>query len=266
MRAIGSHQSARPKSEIWLTPPFVLEALGAFDLDPCAADPRPWDTARCHFTKTDDGLSREWLGRVWLNPPYSSAALARWLARMAAHDHGTALIFARTETETFFRHVWEGASGLLFLERRLHFHVAADTWFPRKDRDGNEIEPIFVPAGGRAPANAGAPSVLCAYGPADCERLAASHLDGAFVPLRLVGLVRIADPMKPGTWAQEIEAVMAELDRPVPLSDLYRAFARNRKTAGNPNWRAKIRQQLQRGPYRRASRGVWEREERSANA
>lgn len=29
------------KSDIWLTPPHILDALGPFDLDPCAPDPRP---------------------------------------------------------------------------------------------------------------------------------------------------------------------------------------------------------------------------------
>jgi len=28
-------------TEVWLTPPYILEALGAFDLDPCASLDRP---------------------------------------------------------------------------------------------------------------------------------------------------------------------------------------------------------------------------------
>jgi hypothetical protein len=43
---------------------------------------------------------------------------------MADHDHGTALLFARTETDAFRRYIWEAASGLLFLYGRLHFHDA----------------------------------------------------------------------------------------------------------------------------------------------
>ena len=27
--------------------------------------------AKVFYTKDDDGLSKEWWGRVWLNPPYS---------------------------------------------------------------------------------------------------------------------------------------------------------------------------------------------------
>ena len=29
----------------WLTPPNILRALGAFDLDPCAPEKRPWEMA-----------------------------------------------------------------------------------------------------------------------------------------------------------------------------------------------------------------------------
>ena len=53
----------------WLTPPEILEALGPFDMDPCASQFQPWRTAAQQFTIEDDGLAREWQGRVWCNPP-----------------------------------------------------------------------------------------------------------------------------------------------------------------------------------------------------
>lgn len=156
--SMGSHQSTRMISDTWLTPPGIINALGPFDLDPCAApEPRPWPTAARHLVRADDGLTAPWSGRVWLNPPYSREA-TRWLARLADHGHGTALVFARTETSWFVEHVWKQATLLLFLAGRLHFHRADGT---------------------RAPANAGAPSVLAAYGDYDAERLASSGLTGA---------------------------------------------------------------------------------------
>jgi len=51
----------------WLTPPEILQALGAFDLDPCASEHQPWPTARQQLTIRDDGLSKPWAGRVWCN-------------------------------------------------------------------------------------------------------------------------------------------------------------------------------------------------------
>ena len=158
---IGGHQSARMKNDEWLTPPHILAALGPFDLDPCAPVVRPWDTAVAHYSVLDDGLKRPWSGRVWCNPPYGKEADA-WMARLADHGDGIALIFARTETAMFFRHVWPKADAVLFLEGRLHFH--------------------FVD-GSRAKANSGAPSVLVSYGQSNAESLKSCGLPGKFVPL-----------------------------------------------------------------------------------
>lgn len=226
-RAIGSHHSATPISTTWLTPPALIDALGgpdSFDLDPCAApQPRPWPTARRMNAEADaDGLAIEWDGRVWLNPPYTASEIALWLRRLADHGTGTALIFARTETEAFRRWVWESASGLLFLFGRLNFHDAA---------------------GIRSPKNAGAPSVLCAYGQDDLDRLAASDLAGAVVPLRFARFV-IVEGLS-GTWSDAMREWLAGQDGPVSLSDAYRHFARHPKSRSNPNWQAKVRQKMQ---------------------
>ncbi len=227
MRAIGSHHSARAQTTTWLTPPRILTALGgadSFDLDPCAAPtPRPWPTALTMNERKDaDGLMIEWFGRVWLNPPYSSAEIGRWLARMADHGRGTALIFARTETSAFQRWVWEQASGLLFIEGRLHFHYLD---------------------GARANANGGAPSVLCAYGQDDMDRLAASDIEGAFVPLRFARLVLVASVDL--SWAEEVRSFLRRQSGPVSVSDAYRHFARHPK-ARSRHWQAKVRQQMRR--------------------
>lgn len=159
---MGAHQSARALTDTWLTPPEILAALGPFDLDPCAApDPRPWPTATRHIARPADGLSAEWppADRVWLNPPYGPQT-GRWLGRLACHGHGTALVFARTETAWFAETVWGLASGALFLHGRIRFC--------RPDgRPGRE--------------NAGAPSVLVAYGDGDARRLRECGLDGTFV-------------------------------------------------------------------------------------
>lgn len=157
--SIGGHQSHRMGKDEWLTPPDILKALGPFDLDPCAPINPPWPMAANHFTILDNGLAREWGGRVFCNPPYGREA-ASWLARCAEHRNAIALIFARTETAMFFEHVWKQADALLFIEGRLHFHHV----------DGR-----------RAEANGGAPSVLIAYGAENVKALADSGIPGALV-------------------------------------------------------------------------------------
>lgn len=161
--SMSSHQSARMTSDVWLTPPELLEPLGGFDIDPCAApEPRPWKTASRHIAWPDNGLTADWGtpgARVWLNPPYSRD-VAAWMRRMAVHGNGTALVFARTETSWFAESVWGQASGVLFLHGRIRF---------------------CYPDGRRAAENGGAPSVLVAYGEYDAARLAGSGVHGTFV-------------------------------------------------------------------------------------
>lgn len=154
-RAMGSHHSNRAGTTTWLTPPHIIEALGRFDLDPCAAP--GWPTAERHIILPDDGLAAQWSGSVWLNPPYGSEAW-EWLSKLAAHGDGVALVFARTETAGFVREVWGKADAILFLHGRLHFHHADGT---------------------RALANSGAPSCLVAYGADAVRRLTESGLPGS---------------------------------------------------------------------------------------
>jgi hypothetical protein len=84
------------------------------------------------------------------------------MARLAEHGNGVALIFARTETEMFFKHVWRQADGVFFFDHRLIFHHVT---------------------GAPADNNGGAPSCLVAYGRGNVDRLAALT-DGFLVRLK----------------------------------------------------------------------------------
>lgn len=62
-------------SDEWYTPPFIVdlcrEVLGELDLDPCSND-RKTVEAKQHFTKQENGLSKQWHGNVFMNPPFSA--------------------------------------------------------------------------------------------------------------------------------------------------------------------------------------------------
>ena len=145
----------------WLTPPEIIKSIGEFDLDPCSPINRPWNTARNHYTKKDDGLKKVWSGRVWLNPPYGNQT-GIWLKKMAEHNNGIALIFARTETRMFFDYVWNKASSLFFIKGRLRFYNVDGTL-------GNNTS--------------GAPSVLVAYGKENDIILQNINLEGKYIKL-----------------------------------------------------------------------------------
>lgn len=159
-KGIGGH--SRPnegRSDSWITPKHIIDALGPFDLDPCACVTQPWPCATRSYTEQENGLMQPWEGRVWLNPPYGRETY-RWLRRLAHHNRGIALIFARTETDMFMNIVWRKAAGLLFLYQRLYFHY---------------------PNGERASGSSGAPSVLIAYGINDASLLEKANLDGVYI-------------------------------------------------------------------------------------
>jgi phage N-6-adenine-methyltransferase len=165
-RGIGGHHSHKTGTDEWMTPPEIIDALGPFDLDPSTPAVQPWPTAARRFTQADDGLAQEWPKDefVFCNPPYS--LIAPFMAKVAEHGNGIALVFARTETAWWFDSVWPRATGVLFLHGRLHFHH---------------------PDGARAKANAGGPSALIAYGSTAYARLTASGIPGAMVqPMRVL--------------------------------------------------------------------------------
>jgi hypothetical protein len=155
-----THGNKAGKDE-WLTPPYIVEALGEFDLDPCSPINRPFDTAKKHYNELDNGLMLNWDGRVWCNPPYGDQT-GIWLEKCAMHKNCIALVFARTETKMFFNYIWDVAYGILFIKGRLKFyHVSG-------------IE------GGAA----GCPSVLIAYDKHNAEILKNCNIKGKYIQLK----------------------------------------------------------------------------------
>jgi hypothetical protein len=111
------------------------------------------------INEKENGLLCNWSGFVWCNPPYGKS-LGVWLERMALHNNGIALVFARTDTKAFHSHVWPYASSLLFLRGRITF---------------------CTPQGKPAPLghNSGGPSVLIGYGWEAWQRLSKCRDIGA---------------------------------------------------------------------------------------
>jgi hypothetical protein len=114
-----------------------------------------------HYTISDNGLMKEWHGRVWCNPPYGKET-GKWLAKLAEHGNGIALIFARTDTATFFNHIWPKADAIMFIKGRLTF---------------------FTAVGQPGKQSAGTPSCLVAYGHENVKALETCSIAGHVVYL-----------------------------------------------------------------------------------
>lgn len=159
--SFGDKASNDPtKTNRWLTPNWIVEELGHFDLDPCGAPNHNLAERTYQIDDGEDGLALPWNGRVWLNPPYGKEA-PPFLAKMSEHRNGIAFIFARTDTKAFFDYVWNSATALLFLKGRVKFMLDDFT----------------------TPSHANAPSVLVAYSDNDANILKNCSIVGKYVHL-----------------------------------------------------------------------------------
>lgn len=116
-----SFERSKERTDEWYTPKHIIDALGSFDLDPCAPVNRPYDFATHHFTKIDDGLSKDWFGRIWCNPPYSHSLLVPFIIKMAEHGNGIALIFNRMDNALWHEVIFPSADSILIIKGRLKF-------------------------------------------------------------------------------------------------------------------------------------------------
>lgn len=121
--------SAAIEPEEWYTPAHVFHALGLrFDCD--VAHPPRYDLpvdrwiepAPClplFYTKEQDGLSRCWEGRVWMNPPFGARnQIVPWLARFMAHRDGVAFVPDRTSAPWWQTYAPQ-ADALLFISPKV---------------------------------------------------------------------------------------------------------------------------------------------------
>lgn len=148
----------------WQTPASILSALGDFDLDPCANIDNPTRCAARGLTEKQNGLSRPWKGRVWLNPPYGGEAPAKiWLSKLAQHGNGIALVPPRVGARWFHDVVLSTADAILLLKGRVAF---------------------IDPAAQMPVASNNADSILIAYGPNNVLALEHCGLAGRLWRLR----------------------------------------------------------------------------------
>lgn len=105
----------------WATPQDFFDKLDEefhFDLDVCATP----ENAKCekYFTKNDDGLSQQWGGVVYCNPPYGRE-IGKWVEKCSKHDGiAVMLLPARTDTRWFHDFIY-GKSEIRFIKGRLKF-------------------------------------------------------------------------------------------------------------------------------------------------
>jgi ParB family chromosome partitioning protein len=120
------------ESNDWYTPAIYIEAaravMGGIDLDPASCELANRTVGADHyFARSDDGLSRDWAGRVWLNPPYGRGGAKTWSRKLIdEYDRGAvsqAVLLVNASTDTrWFQPFW--AYPICFVRSRIRFAKA----------------------------------------------------------------------------------------------------------------------------------------------
>jgi ParB family chromosome partitioning protein len=107
--------------------------LGGIDLDPATcAFAQSWIQASEFLTKKEDGLTRPWRGRVWLNPPFSKVAqfVAKLVAELEAGRISAAILLSNNCTDAgWFHQAARASAAMCFMRGRIQFeqeHGPAD--------------------------------------------------------------------------------------------------------------------------------------------
>ena len=115
------------KTDMWATPQDLFDELNAefhFETDVCAVP----SNAKCkeYYTPLDDGLSQEWSGVCWCNPPYGRE-IGKWVKKAATSKALTVMLIpARTDTKWFHDYVYNKAE-TRFIKGRLKFGGAQNS-------------------------------------------------------------------------------------------------------------------------------------------
>lgn len=147
-------------TDTWLTPPWIIDSIGPFDLDPCGFLPngKPLvNTANNYFTEDTNGLIKDWYGKVFVNYPYSDGY--NWLTKCKNEflsgntTHIIVLCFVRSETKAWQENV-KYATGINLINKRIK----------------------FLNSDGEVKGNGNAPSCLIAFGESAFDKI--KNIDG----------------------------------------------------------------------------------------
>lgn len=140
------------KNDCLRTPKYIIDALGPFDLDPCAGEYTNIGDVNYWDGNGENGLSLSWFGFVWCNPPFSQKEI--WLEKMINHGNGI-LILPERGSAPWFGPLAEKAGCYFVMGKKINFE------------------------GGSSSNNLG--SILFPFGEIAVKRIKESGLPGHFV-------------------------------------------------------------------------------------
>ena len=116
----------------WYTPAEYIVAaravMGRIDVDPASsAKANEIVQATTYYTVRDNGLTHDWYGRVWMNPPYASPLIGQFVTALSHQvkrgNTVEAIVLVNNATETqWFQDLSDIASAFVFPEGRIKFY------------------------------------------------------------------------------------------------------------------------------------------------
>lgn len=126
-----NHRAEGTGDNEWYTPERYIElareVMGSIDLDPASCEQAQERVAAAgYFDEKENGLLREWAGRVWLNPPYAQPLIQHFVEKLVVEveaqrvDQAVLLTHNYTDTEWF--HIAANSSdAICFTRGRIQF-------------------------------------------------------------------------------------------------------------------------------------------------
>lgn len=126
-----AHVAQNTGENEWYTPKEHIESarkvMGSIDLDPASCEiANNRVRAAKIYTKEDSGLTGEWSGNVWMNPPYAQPLIQLFSDRVSEQFRlgkiGQAIVLVNNATETkWFQTMAEHSSAACFPKSRIRF-------------------------------------------------------------------------------------------------------------------------------------------------
>lgn len=124
------------KSDEWYTPEDIMRrvrrVLGHIDLDPCSClEANKIVKARNFYTIKNDGLSKDWYGSVWMNPPRGMdkkvSIQSLWCEKLVGHYqrneiHDSIFIVRAVIGYDWFERIWGMCPDVCFLSTRPKYY------------------------------------------------------------------------------------------------------------------------------------------------
>lgn len=125
------HVSYNSGNNEWYTPKDIIdvarEAMGSIDIDPASSDiANEIVQAPEYYTYETNGLDKPLHGNVWMNPPYSSDLLDKFITKIveerSSYDQAIVLVNNATETQWFAKLI-SVSSAVCFPRSRVKFYM-----------------------------------------------------------------------------------------------------------------------------------------------